>query len=65
MKTIVVIVSGTIIISILLFIAVAWILGQINEDFKQDCHAMGGLVVNLRGPDLCVSPDGRIIPIED
>ncbi len=35
---------------------------DIDNRFDAWCHAQGGGVVVVRGPNICVAPDGRMIP---
>lgn len=35
-----------------------------REKFQQQCRNEGGTVVDLKRADLCITGDGRILPIE-
>lgn len=35
-----------------------------REKFQQECRNQGGVVVDLKRTDLCVTEDGRILPIK-
>lgn len=37
---------------------------QYREKFQQQCRSEGGVVVDLRRTDLCITGDGRILPIK-
>lgn len=62
-------VAATILVAFVVFIfllvAILWAGAKVDDEFAQRCHAKGGGVVELYGPNICVTDDGRIIPVED
>lgn len=37
---------------------------EYREKFQHQCRSEGGTVVDLKRTDLCITGDGRILPIE-